>query len=116
MNTPRFRTIRTFIVDNVSDELFWYINRRNNAAMGYHGDDAHIIRFALPKGFADSLPDHLKAEWNLIVRRMRRSKANYLEVHPTTLSDRWDKVMERETFQEFMEALEKGEINHYVMG
>jgi hypothetical protein len=116
MNNPRFRTFRTFIVDKVSDELFWHVNRRNNASMGYHDDDAHIIHIALPKDFLSSLPDHLKAEWKLILRRVNRSKAAYLEIHPTTLSDMWDKVDERETFEEFMQAIRNGELYHRVLG
>lgn len=112
----RIKTIRTLIINDVTDELFWHINRSNNATMGYHGDDAHIIRLALPKGFTENLPKHLRAEWKLILRTVRRSKAHYLEIHPKTLSDMWDKVDERKTFEEFMQALNNGELYHYVLG
>lgn len=110
MDNLKIRTIRTLIIYDVSDELFWYMARRNNATMGYDGDDTYICTFRLPDSFIDRIPEHLKAEYKVIRNRVKRSKYHRLEIHPTTLSDRWDMVGERDTFEKFMDAMENHQL------
>jgi hypothetical protein len=110
------RTIRTLIIEGVTDELFWYFARHNESTMGYYGDDAYISHVSLPKKFIDLLPDNLKSEWRTIWRSIKRSKYHRLEVHPKSLSDKWDKTHQASSAAEFIDWLytDHWMLNHYT--
>jgi hypothetical protein len=105
-NTLTWATYKGLLIENVTDELFWHVNRHNNASMEYYGGDAYIADLHLPKRFVRLLPDHLKDEWRLIWNKISRTKHQRLEIHPKTLSDRWDEVVKTKTPEEFLEAIE----------
>lgn len=76
--------------------------------MGFYGGDAYIEEMKLPKGFIYTLPEYLKPEWKAIRKCIGQKKHHRLEIHPVTLSDRWDETCKTESAQEFMDAINQG--------